>query len=81
MIYQVVNRRDEPIYVQKGDIMGFIDTEENIVGAVYGECNYREVVETLKTDTASSQEKGRERNEKEREEEKEREKVATITIE
>jgi hypothetical protein len=70
MIYQVVNRRDEPIYIQKGDIMGFVDGEEDIVGAVYGECNYREVVETLKTEEASSQET---KEEKEREEEDVRE--------
>ena len=57
MFFEMVNKNKELIHIKRGDIMGFVQPEDDIVGAIYSENEYREVIETLKTSMASSHEK------------------------
>ena len=58
MYFEIVNRGDAPVKIYKDDIVGFIQAEDSIVAAVYGESNYREIIEILKTESALSKEEG-----------------------
>ena len=57
MFFEMVNKNKEPIHIKRGDIMGFVQPKDDIVGAIYSENKYQEVIETLKTSMASSHEK------------------------